>query len=51
VIKDLRKRRNALEKEVNLYTESDWGESLEPDKIDAQIELLDEIIPELEGIC
>jgi hypothetical protein len=50
-IKDLYNRRERLQKELNEFTESDWGESSEPDKIDAQIELLDEIIPELERIC
>lgn len=49
-IKDLYNRRERLQKELNEFTESDWGESSEPDKIDAQIMVINEILVDLDRV-
>jgi hypothetical protein len=47
-IKKLRKVRDMKIAELRKFRDHDWGESSRPDKMQAEIDLLEEILPELD---
>lgn len=49
-IQDLYNYREELQKKMNGFTEVDWGESSEPDKVNVQITLINKILTDLDLI-